>query len=123
VPERKRGRPPRETFDRLAVATDRTPSGCGPHLAVPRQQQRKDQAVDLAEANRPETGGAPWNQNVDPSRGAKSYRLVAARATATAAVHDGEDHDGNQSSQRGSDPKGSAREWHSGPPFHSRIEA
>jgi hypothetical protein len=40
-------------------------------------------------------------------------KLVAA---ATTAIHDGEDHDGHQSSQRGSDPKGSAREWHSGPP-------
>jgi len=65
VPERKRCRPPRETFDRLAVATDRTPSGCGPRLPVPRQQQRKDEAADLAEANRPANGRDP----VEPERG------------------------------------------------------
>ena len=43
------------------------------------------------------------------------YQLVAATAT-TAAVHDGED-DNHHSSKRGSDPKGSAREWHPKPSF------
>ena len=42
--------------------------------------------------------------------------LVAA--TATAAVHDCKDHDGHQSSQRGTNPKGSARDRHSTTSFH-----
>jgi hypothetical protein len=62
----------------------------------------------------------PRNQNVRPSEPqvAGCYQLVAA--TATTAVHDGEDHDGHQSGEGGSDPKSSAREWHSKPPFHAR---
>jgi hypothetical protein len=103
----------RARFNRRARSgRARTGSRCGPRLAVPRQ--REHDAVDPAEANRPASGRGPRNQNIDPSRGAKRYRLVAASAT-TAAIHDGEDHDGHQSSQRGSDPKGSAREWHSNP--------
>jgi hypothetical protein len=79
------------------------------------EQVRAAEGLCVA-ANRPASGRGPGIQSVRPSRaaGCGCYQLVAA--TATAAVHDGEDHDGHQSSQRGSDPKGSAREWHSKPP-------
>ena len=45
------------------------------------------------------------------------YRLVVDTAAAATAVHDGEDHDGHKSSQRGPDPEGSGREWHYETPF------